>query len=268
VLRFTRYQYGGGVLGNVPPQALAVMKSSIPYVARVTNWQFGVGGRDPQSLDDARLRAPQVLRTRTRAMTAEDYEYLAGDVPGVARACCVAPGEQPAGPNDPKPGQVFVHILPHTDNPRERIGVETVTLSADLRKLVMDFLNARRPLGIALDVQAIEPYWVSVNVRLRLRDRSEATLAQQVQQQADAALNEYLNPYIGGPQGRGWPFGRDLHVSEIYGLMQRVAGVEFVESVQIERVEPGGGARRQVGPRLEVARSGLVCSHQHTVTIG
>jgi predicted phage baseplate assembly protein len=251
----------------VPPQALSVIKTSIPYVARVTNWQLAGGGRDPQSLDDAKLRAPQVLRTRTRAMTAEDYEYLAAQVPGVARACCVGPGAQPPSPNDPKPGQVFVHILPQTDDPHGRISVDKVTLSADLRGAVFNYLDARRPLGIGLDVQQIEQYWVSVSVRLRLRERSDPALAAQVQQQAEAALNEYLNPYIGGAQGTGWPFGRDLHVSEIYGLMQRVQAVEFVESVQIERVEPGGGSRRQVGPRMEVARHGLVCSYQHTITV-
>ncbi|MDZ4722109.1 MAG: putative baseplate assembly protein [Roseiflexaceae bacterium] len=267
MLSFTRYQFGGGVIGNVPPKALSVVKTSIPYVSSVTNWQLAGGGRDPQSLEDAKLRAPQVLRTRIRAMTAEDYVYLAEQVPGVARACCVAPGAQPPGPNDPKPGQVFVHVLPQTDDVHGRIAAEMITLSADLRLAVLNYIDARRPLGIALDVQQIEQYWVSVSIRLRLRERSDPGLAAQVQLQAETALNEYLNPYIGGPQGDGWPFGRDLHVSEIYGLMQRVPAVEFVESVQIERVEPGGGTRRQVGPRMEVARHGLVCSYQHTVTV-
>ncbi|MBV9602505.1 MAG: putative baseplate assembly protein, partial [Chloroflexi bacterium] len=111
-LRFSRYQHGGGVVGNVPRGTLNVMKTSIPYVTQVTNRQPAMGGRDAQSLDDAKLRAPQMLRTRTRAVTAEDYEYLALQVPGVARAHCLAPGAVPAAPGDLEPGEVVVLVLP------------------------------------------------------------------------------------------------------------------------------------------------------------
>jgi hypothetical protein len=35
-LRFSRYQYGGGVVGNVPRGTLNVLKTSIPYVSQAT----------------------------------------------------------------------------------------------------------------------------------------------------------------------------------------------------------------------------------------
>jgi hypothetical protein len=116
-------------------------------------------------------------------------------------------------------------------------------------------------------VQPIQQHWISAEVRLRLPARSDPALSIQVQQQAETTLNEYLNPYIGGPQGRGWPFGRDLHVSEIYGLIQRITAVEFVEDVKLFLVEPGGGQRRQAGPRIEIGSAGVICSYQHTVTV-
>jgi predicted phage baseplate assembly protein len=266
-LKFTRYQYGGGVLGNVPRHAINVLKTSIPYVARVTNWEPASGGRDAETLENAKLRAPQHLRTRTRAMTTEDYEFLAGEVKGVARACCIGPGAQPGSPSDPRPGQVFVHILPQTDSPRGRISPEMVSLSADLRSAVFNYLDARRPLGTILDVQPVQQYWVAVEVRLRLPDRRDPAMALTVQQQAEAALYEFLNPYVGGPQGRGWPFGRDLHISELYGVLQRINSVEFVEEVKLFVVEPGGVQRREVGPRLEISRQGVVVSHVHTVAV-
>lgn len=43
---------------------------------------------------------PSLLRTRTRAVTADDYEFLAAQVPGVARARCVTP-------NMAVPGQTY-----------------------------------------------------------------------------------------------------------------------------------------------------------------
>src|SRR3954469_6149886 len=104
-----------GVAGNIPRGALAVMKTSIPYVARVSNRAAAVGGRDAQSLDDARLRVPQILRTRQRAVTADDYEFLAAQVKNVARAYCLAPGAQPGQPSAPAPGHVTILVLPQIE---------------------------------------------------------------------------------------------------------------------------------------------------------
>jgi len=268
VITMTRYQYGGGVVGNVQANTLVVLKTSIPYVSRVTNRRAAEGGRDPQGLDDARVRAPQILRTRTRAVTADDYEHLAREVVGVARACCIAPGAQPGGPADPRPGQVLVCILPQTDNPIGRIPPEALTLSAELRARVLEYLDRRRPLGIALDVRPVQYLWVSVEVRLRVPARSDQALIRAVQQDAEETLYRYLNPYVGGPQGDGWPFGRDLHVSEIYALMQRLPQIEFVEEVQIGLTEPGSTAKPQVvSPRLDVPRHALICSWQHRVSV-
>jgi hypothetical protein len=42
LLRFTSYQHGGGVDGNVPVAAISVLKSSIPYIARVNNRERGI----------------------------------------------------------------------------------------------------------------------------------------------------------------------------------------------------------------------------------
>lgn len=268
ILRFSRYQYGGGVLGNVPKHALSVVKSSIPYVARVTNRVPAVGGRDAQTLEDAKLRAPQVLRTRTRAMTADDYEYLACEVTGVARAHCLAPAAQPGDPDDPQPGQVFVVVLPQTGNVQGRIPPEALILSAELRSAVLSYLDERRPLGITLEVRQAKYHWVSIRTRLRVAERSDPLLLAEVQAQAEAELYRYLNPYTGGPTGTGWPFGRSLHISELYGLLQRIPAVEFVEEVQIAVNEPGSATPPRIAmPRLDVPRYGLICSDQHQVIV-
>src|SRR5215470_6042560 len=48
LIRLSRYQYGGGVAGNVPAGAISVLKMSIPYLARVRNHDRALGGRDGQ----------------------------------------------------------------------------------------------------------------------------------------------------------------------------------------------------------------------------
>jgi predicted phage baseplate assembly protein len=267
LLRFHRYQHGGGIAGNVPQHTLTVPKSSIPYLARVTNWQPAVGGRDAQSLDDAKLRAPQVLRTRTRAVTVDDYEYLARQIPGVARARCLAPGAQPGDGPSPKPGEVVVYIVPQVDDSSGKIPAEQLARSAELRARVLAYLNERRPLGTSIDVRLPQYIWVSVQAVLRLPEGSDSGVLEAAQRAAERELYRFLNPLTGGPQSDGWPFGRDLSVSEIYGLLQRVPAVEFVEDVRLGIAEHGGLADPQAAlPRLVVPRHGLICSAQHRVT--
>ncbi len=269
LLRFSRYQYGGGIVGNVSRGTLTVLKTSIPYVARVTNRAAAVGGQDAQSLDDARLRAPKKLRTRNRAVTADDFEYLACQVPGVARARCLAPGAQPGDRNEPQPGQVFVIVLPETDVTPGRIPPERLGLSAELRAAVIKGLESR-PLGITLEVRPPQCVWVSVQAKLHVAEGSDPAQVSEVQQRAEEALYRYLNPYVGGSRGDGWPFGRALNRSEIYGLLQGIEYVEFVEDVQISTGDAGGA----VDPRLAqsmrtvpVPRNGLICSNQHQVKV-
>ncbi len=271
VLRFKRYQYGGGVVGNVSQNTLTVLKSSIPYVAHVTNRAPALGGRDAQSLEDARLRAPQKLRTRTRAVTADDHEYLASEVPGVARARCLAPGAQPGASGDPKPGQVFVIVLPQTDAPQGRIPPEQLGLSAELRSAVLSRLESRRLLGTTLEVRPPQYIWVSVQAELHVPERSDPSLIAEVQRRAEEALYRYLNPFVGGPNGDGWPFGRGLNRSEMYGVLQGVEHVEFVEDIQISISDSSGGANpAAAGSPLRavpVPRHGLICSDRHLVKV-
>jgi predicted phage baseplate assembly protein len=266
VLRFSRYQRGGGVVGNVPKGMISVMKSSIPYIARVVNRESAIGGRDAQSIDDAKVRAPQMLRTRTRAVTADDFEVLARQVTGVERARCVAPWAQPGSPEEPPPGRVLLAVLSQVDDPTGYIAPERLTLSADLKRSVESYLNERRLLGTSLEVVSPKLVWVSINARVRLPEHSTSAMQVETRRRAEATLYRYLNPYTGGPDGTGWAFGRDLHVSELYALLQRIPGIEFVDDLHISVRDPGSGSTpRDVSPRLVLPPEGLVCSDAHRV---
>ena len=84
-----------GGAGNVTAGQVRVLKTSVPYVARVENRAAAVGGADAETLDDAKVRGPMLLRSRGRAVTAEDFIQLAQDIaPEVARVHCA---RQPRG---------------------------------------------------------------------------------------------------------------------------------------------------------------------------
>jgi predicted phage baseplate assembly protein len=267
-LRFSRYQHGGGVIGNVPRGTLSVLKTSIPYVSQVTNRHAALGGLDAQSLDDAKLRAPQKLRTRTRAVTAEDYEYLALQVPGVARAQCLAPGALPATPGDLQPGEVVVLVLPQIAESDVRNGVLPSLENPELLSAVRAYLDELRVVGATLQVRAPRAIEVSVDVTLRVTSRTEQYVLDNVRRAAERALYTYLSPYTGGPDGNGWPIGRDLHVSEIYARLQRVSAVEYVDEVRVTIPDPNTpGGVQTVSPRLSVPADAVLRSGQHKVMV-
>ncbi|MFK4985598.1 hypothetical protein ACI4B7_27620, partial [Klebsiella pneumoniae] len=64
-----RYQTGGGVVGNVGAGSITTMRRAVPYVERATNYYRATGGCDLESIDEAKLRGPQVIRHRYRAVT-------------------------------------------------------------------------------------------------------------------------------------------------------------------------------------------------------
>ncbi len=277
-LRVKRYAHGGGMAGNVPPGTVSVLKSSIPYVARVINHGPALGGRDAQRLDDAMNRVPMVLRTRTRAVTADDFEYLAAQVEGVSRARCITPQHAALASAhsypgqiralDVQPGQVSVVVLPRIEVSGGRIPPDQLTLSAELRASVQNFLDERRLVGTTLEVRSPHYFWVSVHGLLRVPSGASRALRAEVRRDAEHSLYRYLNPHTGGPAGSGWEFGRPLSVAELYSLLRAIPGVDFVEDVQLYLTQPGQPElKTPLSGSLPLPPQGLIVSDQHVVGV-
>ena len=113
-IRLSSYRYGGGTGGNVRSETITELKSSIAYVSRVTNHAPALGGLDAETLDEAMFRAKSLLRTRYRAVTADDYEELVRQAfPGrVARVRCLQTALAGGRGGAPSPGQVYVMLIP------------------------------------------------------------------------------------------------------------------------------------------------------------
>jgi hypothetical protein len=165
---------------------------------------------------------------------------------------------------------VRVIVLPKADATNGRVSVAPPPLSTDVRDAVLATLNSRRLVGIAEpEVRQAQYVRVSVRATLFLPERTPAAVGMEVRERAESALYRYLSPYEGGgPHGTGWPFGRDLYQSEIYSLLLRVPGVEFVEDVQIRIAGSGdGGAQPATSGKVSVARDAVIWSQQHEVLV-
>jgi predicted phage baseplate assembly protein len=264
-LRFSHYRSGGGQVGNVGARTLNVLKSGIPYVASVTNLNPAVGGADPEDLEHAKLRAPEVLRSRERAVTADDFEALALQASSaVTRARChVVRGLGPAS-GGVGPGIVRLLLVPAVPLFNGPVPQDLLTVSARVRGDVQHYLDERRLLTCEVVLEAPVYTWVSVVARLRaspLVDRDRLT------ERVNEAVYHYLHPSAGGPGGVGWPFGRELFVSEIYSLLQRTPGVDVVEEAAIYQVDPVTRTFSQPTNRIVPHGDGLICSYEHRIQV-
>jgi hypothetical protein len=77
------YRWGGGLAGELDTGAITVSAVQFTGVTGVTNFVPAAGGRDAETLDMAKLRARKELSTRSRAVTASDFEWIALQTPTV-----------------------------------------------------------------------------------------------------------------------------------------------------------------------------------------
>lgn len=285
-IRMQHYRIGGGVRGNVAAGRVKVLKTTLPYVAAVVNRAPITGGLEAQSLEDAKLRAPALLRTRYRAVTAEDYEFLAQQVEGVGRVRCLQP--RPDDPAAPAPGTVTLLVIPGMPplvgaeldrhiNQHEAITQEgrRVAVEAELQQALKlapatgvrlrDYLDERRLLTTRVQVQEPQYVWVTVQTRIRTLPKAEP---ERVRRDVKVALYRFLHPYFGGPEGTGWPFGVPLTIDKVYALIQSVPGVEYATELNlypINMADPNGqrlGKNEQVIP---VPANSVIVSYYHNV---
>lgn len=227
------YRYGGGRIGNAGAGTITALRSAIPDVASVTNVRAASGGRDAETLDEFKLRAPHDLRHRERAVTATDFADLAMQTPGVnierAFALPLTWADMSSTPPTlvpDTPGAVTVVILP------ENAKQETPQPTEDQLRLVCAHLNDRRL--ITTELYVIGPRYLELK-KLEL----EVTVGRQfdlkaIQEAIDHQLLTYFHPLQGGEEGHGWPFGQDIFFGNVYRQLLSIEGVRRVLCLEIE----------------------------------
>lgn len=263
-IRILAYRTGGGREGNVQKGTIQFLKAAVPYVANVINHKPATNGADGESLEQAVLRAPKMLRTRDRAVTAEDFEVLARQAAqgAVARARCL-----PANSPD-LAGTVSLLIVPQANTEAIDLGVgispAQLSLSAGLRQQVLAYLDERRLLGVQVRLQEPEYVGVSVQTEIALEPAYENPLAQEeILTNLRITLYRYLNPLTGGLDGRGWEFGRPVYASDIVALVQQTPGVRYLGAVllfPIRKQEAQWVRQPSPEPLIDPGIHGLVCS--------
>ncbi len=266
-IRFSRYRYGGGTAGNVRAGTITEPKTPHAYVDHVTNRRAAQGGLDQETLEEAIFRAQGLLRSRYRAVTAADFEFLTLQAfPGeVARVLCLQTRLGEGGGGAPVPGQVYLLVVPALpmEEAERYIPPARLALSDDLRRRILAFLNERRLLTTQVEVRPAGYKRVRVEVRAVPRPGVEPS---RVTREILSALERFLNPLCGGPEGKGWPFGRELYLSDVYACLQRVEGILYIQNVDLFWVDEADTPHR-AERKVDLLAHEVIISDLHQVQI-
>ncbi|MDP9422449.1 MAG: putative baseplate assembly protein [Pseudomonadota bacterium] len=197
-----RYRAGLGVAGRVRADQLTTLLERPPGLSAVSNPLAADGGKDPETIDDARRAAPVTVRTFGRAISLGDFEDIARRTGLVSRARATW-----AWLNAEQAIQLTV------------AGESGARLSPAAMKTLFEALGtARDPTRLLI----IGNLWrVPIVVQAKLL-REPAYSAEQVEAAARSALLDAVAFDV-------QPLGKALHLSEVITALQSATGVRGVD---------------------------------------
>ena len=267
-IKAASYRWGGGARGNAGARTITSLQSAVPFIESVTNPRPAVGGQDEEPLAEARLRAPEIIRSRSRAVTAGDFESLARQTPGArirrARALPLhhpeiepmRPAGTPGATTIPVPGVVTVLVVPDALGDTRKPIPSEETLS-----LVGTWLNQHRIITTELYVAAPRYRRVKIEAAIKVLPQADSG---QVQKALNEMLLAYFHPLTGG-NGSGWDFGGKIYFAETFRRILDTPGVALVESGSLKTYvddEPGSTCTDIV-----LAEDELVYSEEHSLNV-
>ncbi len=253
------YQTGGGLRGNVKDYEINRLAENIPALPslQVANHRPAYGGQSKETLEDAKHRLKTQRRTPHRAVTTADFEALALLTPGlrVARVKAVPlykPGMKNY-PNKQAEAQVTVAVMPYSE-------ALTPLPSPGFRETVLRHLHRHRLLSTEVHVVAPDYIRVSVYAAVVVAPGTVRGKEKILQE-----LDRFLQPLDRDDPSRSWPFGRTVYRGDIYEVMNRIPGVEYVKELWL--IAEGSGIRRELSGDVELPPCGLVYPGDHEIEI-
>ncbi|MFE9960556.1 putative baseplate assembly protein [Micromonospora sp. NPDC005299] len=254
-IRAASYRYvDSGAGGNVDADRLTVLgtlKSGalLTGVAGVTNLGPGRDGADEEPIEDTLRRAPEELKIRDRAVTADDYQFLARKSGSDVRIVrCLTPrlhaadGPGPAPPpwvkGDPwtyagivrAPGNVIVIVVPD-----QGPGVARPEPTPEQIHQVRAYLDPRRDLTAHLDVLGPRYLPVIVSVEIVVWQQAVDAGADPARVRSDTLdlIKTFLHPTRGGPDKEGWAVGQHVFSSDLFRAIIPSEDLGYISVLQV-----------------------------------
>jgi predicted phage baseplate assembly protein len=229
-----QYRWGGGVATETAVATVTKPLNLSSAVQDVTNIVAATGGKDAETLDEAKARAPEQLQTFGRAVTAADFRFFAKQTPGVRVGRAeVVPLHKPyaslltSGPGidftTTAAGAVSVIVVPDTKGPYP-------TPTDSMLRAVCEYLDRFRL--VTTEVHTVPPMYVRL-YDVCVHVAPSPGYSQSVLRESIATrLETYFHVLTGGSDGTGFPFGAAVHHADLVAQVAAVPGVARVDCVE------------------------------------
>jgi hypothetical protein len=233
-----KYRFGSGAK-SPPAGSLTVVLQPQPNLKAVRNPVAVGGGADPDPPDQIRRYAPQSALTFGRAISADDYETIAAQAPGVARA-------RSYWAWNPDQQRALVAIYVGDDANAVKAAQTAIALADDPNRPVVVKLATPVPAALTMTL-LIDPKYDSTVVTAGVR----------------SALIDPLS----GLFGTSLRIGQTLYDSQIYKACLSVAGAVAVHGLQFE---PDGAERHFPGESgfFQLADGDLIIEPEVAANVG
>jgi hypothetical protein len=199
------YRVGGGTHGNVPANTIKTIESqSLPKSAKVTNPEPATGGAAPEQIDHAIQCAPGVFRSQQRAVTLEDYIYLARQFNGVEKVDAKATGLN----------KVTLYVKP----------TGGWNVSDVLKRNLLHYFEDKRMVTTIVDIEDVAYREIYVTAQLSVQPYYEPN---DIKAQFQQAAKQLFDP-------DKIKFGQRIYLNQFYQLIEKVSGIEYVNITEFQ----------------------------------
>ena len=228
VIKVLEYMVGGGEEGNLMPGSIWKIDGFSGSIVKIVNELASTGGREAQTIEEAIEDFRRDLKVPCTAVTLKDFEQIAMSTPGlrIASAKAIA-NYDPSNPENGR-GSVTVVIIPYTPLEDLKIPPEP---SERFKHAVCLHLDKSRLIGT--DVHVIPPVYVKVSITATIIPVESFRNDDQIKEKVNKKLISFIHPIKGGIEGKGWPIGRDVYLSELYGIIETIEGVNSVTGLSV-----------------------------------
>ncbi len=236
-----RYLVGGGVEANVPANTVvnqvtvntaAGSDASVVATLNFTNLSPAEGGRDGDSIQELRENSRRSFAEQGRAVTLQDYSFRALTLPpkfgSIAKAYVTQDqlvSKNSATDNiiDSNPLALSMYVLAY--NSSKKVVNATATLKRNLRT----YINQYRMITDAITIKDAFVVNIDVSYEIILRPNYNGR---------DVLLNctNELKDFFDISK---WSINQPINLSLIFTLLDRVKGVQTVESIKIGNKQGG-----------------------------
>jgi uncharacterized phage protein gp47/JayE len=215
------YRAGAGAQGNVPAGSLIALRKRPPGIRSATNPAPATGGKNAESIEALRVRAPSKLHCCDRIVTLNDYQAFTREVPGVGHAQAALLGDI-----------VWLTLVTADWQP--------ISQAPELKKELAAAIERHRADGLKLRLE--DPKLVLFDVAL-LIDLTPGADSVQVKRRVRARLAQAFGPAMRD-------FSESVDPQAVQEVASAVSGVAAAEPTRLYRTDqqPAGVATLAAAP--------------------